>query len=312
MSLTKLTADLDNIQALSNKPNEVEGLTADQLKEKFDDAGNEIKTYVNDTLTAEQDTINADVESRLSTAEGEIDTAETNIINLKTGWNAISATLTYSSADDPTYVVGTSVDLTGILSVGMKIKLTQTTAKYFFVTAIDSTTITLYGGTDYTLANAAISNVYYSTEKAPFGFPLDIDKWSVVTISNAYAVQNTPTQNVYYNPSSLNLVVPIGKWNLGWCANAYPQRASAAICEQQCGLSTSTSSFTDPKLNGSVYGESNTKFLLTICRENTVTLTSKTTYYLLARTTQTNMSSIAYLGSDTYGNTIIKATIAYL
>lgn len=55
MSLTKLTTDLENIQALSDKPNEIEGLTADELKAKFDKAGSDIKTYINDTLTTEVD-----------------------------------------------------------------------------------------------------------------------------------------------------------------------------------------------------------------------------------------------------------------
>lgn len=55
MSLTKLTTDLENIQALSDKPNEIEGLTADELKAKFDKAGGDIKTYINDNLTAEVD-----------------------------------------------------------------------------------------------------------------------------------------------------------------------------------------------------------------------------------------------------------------
>jgi hypothetical protein len=55
MALTKLTADLDNIQALSDKPNEIEGLTADQLKEKFDKGANDIKDYINDTLIDELD-----------------------------------------------------------------------------------------------------------------------------------------------------------------------------------------------------------------------------------------------------------------
>jgi len=61
MALTKLLTDLDNVQALSDSPNETEGLTADLLKAKFDEAGNEIKAYINDTLTVEQDVVNATV-----------------------------------------------------------------------------------------------------------------------------------------------------------------------------------------------------------------------------------------------------------
>lgn len=56
MSLTKLTADLNIIQALDDEPNDVGGLTAAQLKAKFDQAGGAIKTYLNETLTPELDT----------------------------------------------------------------------------------------------------------------------------------------------------------------------------------------------------------------------------------------------------------------
>ena len=88
------------------------------------------------------------------------------------GWISARATLTYASASAPTFVCNTSIDLTARISVGMKIKLTQTTTKYFFVIAITSTTITLYGGTDYTLTNTTISNVYFSSVQLPYGFPI--------------------------------------------------------------------------------------------------------------------------------------------
>ena len=104
------------------------------------------------------------------------------ISNVESGWLAILATLTYASADSPTFVVNTSTDLTSKISVGMKLKLTQSTVKYFIVTAITSTTITLYGGTDYTLTSATITDVYFSSAKAPFGFPLNLYKPTQVLI----------------------------------------------------------------------------------------------------------------------------------
>jgi hypothetical protein len=36
-----------------------------------------------------------------------------------------------------------------------------------------STTLKLYGGTDYDLANSPIIEPYFSMAKAPYGFPLD-------------------------------------------------------------------------------------------------------------------------------------------
>lgn len=53
MSFSKITQDLNIIAALSDTPNETEGLTAAQLKAKFDEAANAIKTYINTVLTAE-------------------------------------------------------------------------------------------------------------------------------------------------------------------------------------------------------------------------------------------------------------------
>ncbi len=61
MALTKLTADVNNIQALSDKPNEIDGLTGSELKERFDRAGATIKTYLNNTLTSEVDTLFANL-----------------------------------------------------------------------------------------------------------------------------------------------------------------------------------------------------------------------------------------------------------
>ena len=55
MALTKLTADLNIIAALDDEPNDVGGLTAAQLKAEFDEAGNTVKAYVNETLTVELD-----------------------------------------------------------------------------------------------------------------------------------------------------------------------------------------------------------------------------------------------------------------
>ena len=87
MALTKLTENLNNIQALSDKPNETDGLSADELKERFDLAGNTIKTYINGTLTEELDAINGTictentVDTKISTAlssyytKSQVDTA---------------------------------------------------------------------------------------------------------------------------------------------------------------------------------------------------------------------------------------------
>lgn len=53
MELTKLTRDMGIIAKLDDEPNDVGGLSAAQLKAKFDEAGEAIKAYLNETLLPE-------------------------------------------------------------------------------------------------------------------------------------------------------------------------------------------------------------------------------------------------------------------
>ena len=145
------------------------------------------------------------------------------------GWIPSGETWTYASADDPTYTFTISGDLTGKYSAGMRIKLTQTTAKYFIITKVayssPNTTITVYGGTDYDLANATITSPYYSMVKAPQGFPLDPDKWSVVVTPGAFS-QASATSDTWYNATSIT--IPIGVWDFSYRAYVQNNRTGGA------------------------------------------------------------------------------------
>lgn len=89
------------------------------------------------------------------------------------GWIADTDTWVYVSASS-FKVVGK--DVTSRLIPGTKIKLTQTSAKYFYVTSASfstDTTVNVTGGTayQYALANADITSPYYSYAVNPQGFP---------------------------------------------------------------------------------------------------------------------------------------------
>ncbi|MET0017141.1 hypothetical protein [Oscillibacter sp.] len=60
MALTKFTKDMQVIQSLDDEPNDVGGLTAAELKAKYDEAGEAVKQYINETLTVEIDANKAD------------------------------------------------------------------------------------------------------------------------------------------------------------------------------------------------------------------------------------------------------------
>lgn len=87
------------------------------------------------------------------------------------GWISAGETWTYASAT--TFTI--SGDKTDKYQKGDKIKLTQTTVKYFYIIGVSesggTTTITVTGGSDYTLANASITSPFYSKIENPQGFP---------------------------------------------------------------------------------------------------------------------------------------------
>ena len=56
MALSKFTKDMAIISALDDEPNDVGGLSAAELKAKFDEGGKAIQTYLNGTLLTEINT----------------------------------------------------------------------------------------------------------------------------------------------------------------------------------------------------------------------------------------------------------------
>lgn len=60
MAIDKFTKDMDIIAALDNEPNDTGGLTAEQLKGKFDEGGKAIKAYLNETVAPAIDRQEAD------------------------------------------------------------------------------------------------------------------------------------------------------------------------------------------------------------------------------------------------------------
>ena len=235
------------------------------------------------------------------------------------GWIAIPNTLTYASADAPTFTFTLSGDWTSILYPGVRIQLTQTTVKYFIVTASSygapNTTVTVYGGTDYTLANAAITSPYFSLMKAPQGFPLDPTKWTVEVTDTTDAQQASPTQNTWYNLGSITISVPIGIWRLEFqvVGAVYGPAGGAPIIYITLSTANNTESDADQTSMCGIYtpiAGTSCQVYLGLYKNKTQVLASKTSYYLNSKTDVASTVSIHFRGD--LGKTIIRATCAYL
>lgn len=87
--------------------------------------------------------------------------------SVDTGWVIVNETFTYASAKTITVASGAA----SRFQKGDKLKLTQTTVKYFYIVGVADTVLTVTGGSDYTVANAAITSPYLSRIENPLGFP---------------------------------------------------------------------------------------------------------------------------------------------
>lgn len=230
------------------------------------------------------------------------------------GWVAAGETWTYASADDPTFTFTIAgVDKTTKYYPGMRVKLTQTSAKYFIITKVafsTDTTVTIYGGTDYDLANAAITLPYYSVVKAPTAFPLDPLKWTVETKDTTLRTQATPTSGTWYNLGSVNIVIPIGVWDVMYSVSVRADDTPAVAIIGLTTLSTANNSESDNDFT--TIGRINDVLNMVYNGRGvkTLALTSKTTYYI--------NSSVAFANADNLYNLnanapcIIRARCSYL
>ena len=119
------------------------------------------------------------------------------------GWVYDAVTWTFASTT--TFTV--SGDVTDRFETGTKIKLTQTTNKYFYVVSSSysspNTTVTITGGSDYTLANAAISNPAYS-----YASPPDFPGWfNYVPAFTGFSTDPTGTFRFKMRENNVTLIV---------------------------------------------------------------------------------------------------------
>jgi hypothetical protein len=176
-----------------------------------------------------------------------------------------------------------------------------TLTKYFLCTASSysapNTTVTLYGGTDHSLANATISNAYYSTQKAPYGFPLNPAKWTVY--GNSVFDDNTggPAQGTWYNQGT-SAVIPLGYWNLQYSASFQMSNASAIAMFGSVTLSPTASAKTDDSMTVAVASGNVTTARYAVTANKDVYLPVKKTFYINYRTESASVANLYLLGTQ--------------
>jgi len=255
-----------------------------------------------------------------SAIQTQITTEEANVDLLQTGWNSAGETWEYSSVDDPTGVITVATDLTTKYSAGMRIKFTNGgNVIYGIITVVaysaPNTVITFLHQIDptdslalYLLANSAITANYYSNMKAPFGFPLNREKWSVIGYF-AETLRTSPVVGTWYNIGTYKISVPIGNWDISYEGSFAEYVATTADHFLFATLSTTNNGESDTQMTAFVRANALQYFSAIVSKTKSITRTTKADYFLNEKTNTASVSAIEIAKNS---QVLIKAVCGYL
>ncbi len=281
-----------------------------------------------DALAAQTDLAVVDGGTGASTAAG----AAANLAVLPSvGWTPEASLPTYSSGTGTNVVVFTATtDATTRMSVGWKIRFTQSTVKYGIITALTATSITAYLGTDYTTTTGNPTTFDVSPSRAPLGFPMSPAKWTVTVTDTGNAAKSSPVSGTWYGDTGLSATgphidVPIGVWRV-WAkahivASSTPTgTGTPSLSYQFITMSTGTTTESDPAsttgvslsttVTATITSEANGLQGILSTAPIVVTCAASTPYYLNTKTGSSLTAAIALRGD--VNTTRLFAECAYL
>jgi hypothetical protein len=131
------------------------------------------------------------------------------------GWTKSVASFSFASATAPMSVMNTSVDVTAFFYKTVKVKLTQdSTTKYFTVYSSTGTSVSLDGGASFVLSSVPITDVYFSTAFAPYGFP-NVPGPILATLQNGWSNPGGDVRPTMYYKNAQNEVTIEGMAKFG-------------------------------------------------------------------------------------------------
>ncbi len=115
--------------------------------------------------------------------------------------------------------------------------------EYCIVTKITKpaadTIATVFTGTDHNIPNASLSQPFYSTQKTPYGFPSDRNRWQVRAIINFNNNANITTFSTW-RENNHQLSVPTGAWAITHGGSYGQTNSTAGLASTRFALARST------------------------------------------------------------------------
>lgn len=188
----------------------------------------------------------------------------TNANNLTANGSAVA-----TNADSP-FGGNSFGNISSTLDYGIVQSSTFSTNTTLVVQVPEGCTIPTSGG---------VTTVSYSGLKAPYGMPVNSNKWIIQMLQFATRTQGSPVANTWYNIFN-QLYIPIGQWSVGYKCTLYSDRAAAGDVDSQITLSTANNSQSDAITTTTNRAGGGTIITNSLTLANyLISLSSGTTYY---------------------------------
>ncbi len=237
------------------------------------------------------------------------------------GWNSTNCNWTCTSIQNKMYTIATVGDKSLLFSPGMRVRITQSSVCYYIIVSVSyssgNTYLDLFSGNGTGISSGAISDVYYSRDKAPIGFPLDPREWSIRSESNADIFKYNPERYAwYYFGSNTCINLPKGLWRLRYSlvANMYDADTSQKSISVNAALSKYGTSVSIPdslvRMYVRMYSTGIEYSEFSISREVVFEQDVSGYIYLIGRTRAVDVGYLCWRGSAK--PIVIEAECAYL
>lgn len=181
--------------------------------------------------------------------------------------------------------------------------------EYGIITDITPTTMTVFCPEGHGIPKETMTAPYYSTQKVPFGFPSERDRWQIASVVRSSSSQSSTSGSTYYNLGSPQITIPTGSWGVGFSAHLYAAAAASTSLSLVMALSESTATNSDTGLTQEFYQTAVTQETVQFSRHKDITVSSPLTYYLIGKA-NVNLNTMTFVAAGV--DQILYAECAYL
>jgi hypothetical protein len=130
--------------------------------------------------------------------------------------------------------------------------------EYGIITAVTSSTITVFTGNSNTIPNQTLNSPQYAISKNPYGFPGASTNWRVDSIYRT-GTTDTVTSSTYKNVLSAKLSVPTGIWKI-WYAGSLMSSTTNSVAYAILSLNSASATGIFTRSWSELYSSAGTTF----------------------------------------------------